>query len=144
MRQKKVALLRYPPILPQIEEQFEREKKNAEFKAREVPALLHTKPLSPQKSTKPPTCAENIILHSKVRSVQRDQYEAEKQKRANILEAEILERKALRDAEEAKEIASLRKTLVHKANPIHHYTPVTIKPSDKPVTQPMSPPLAKK
>ena len=128
----------------QIDGQFEREKKAAEFKAKEVPSRLYTKPLSPQKSTKPHTCVENVVLHSEVRSHQRDRYDAEKRGRADLLETEILQRKALRDAEEAKETAALRKTLVHKANPIHHYPPVMIKPSDRCVTQPISPPFAKK
>jgi targeting protein for Xklp2 len=57
----------------------------------------------------------------------------------NILETENLQRRALRNAEDVKEIATYRKGLVHKANPIHHYAPLVIKPSDRPITQPISP-----
>lgn len=86
-----------------------------------MPALLYSKPFSPEKSTRPLTQVDNIILHSEVRSHLRGQYDAEKEKRVKIVESENLQRRALRDADEAKELAEYRKTLVHKANPIHHY-----------------------
>jgi targeting protein for Xklp2 len=80
-----------------------------------------------------------MVLHSEVRSNQRAKYESEKKQRVFTLEVENLQRRALREAEEAKEIAKLRRSLVHKAQPIAHYAPVIVKPSDRPVTQPMSP-----
>ena len=66
-------------------------------------------------------------------------YDKEKKKRFDILEAENLQRRALREAEEAKEITTYRKNLVHKAKPINQYAPIIIKPSTKPVTEPVSP-----
>ena len=123
----------------QIDTQFQKEKREAEFKAKKAPDLLYTKPFSPEKSTRPPTRVDNFVLHSEARSHQRDQYEAEREKRVKIVEAENLRRRALRDAGDAKELADYRKTLVHKANPVQHYAPLVIKPSDKTITEPRSP-----
>lgn len=80
-----------------------------------------------------------MVLHSEARSNQRAKFELEKRKRANYLEVENLQRRALREAKEAKEIAHYRKNLVHKAQPIGHYAPIIIKPSDRAITQPISP-----
>ncbi len=46
---------------------------------------------------------------------------------------------ALREAEEVKRLAEHRRTLVHRAQPIHHYAPVAIKPSDRTLTDAISP-----
>ncbi|KAJ2323544.1 Protein tpx2, partial [Coemansia sp. RSA 2673] len=40
---------------------------------------------------------------------------------------------------EEEEIKRLRKLLVHKAQPVRHYKPVVIKPSDRPLTVPKTP-----
>lgn len=123
----------------QIDKQFQKEREEAEFKAGDVSARLYTKPFSPERSKKPLTHVENVILHSEVRSSQRVMYETEKQKRINLLETDNLARRALRDTKEAKDIAVYRRSLVHKANPINRYAPLIVKPSGKPVTQPISP-----
>ena len=102
-------------------------------------SVLYTKPFVPERSTRPLTRVENVILHSEQRSNQRAKFEAEKQKRTHLLEMENLQRRTLREAKEAKEIAEYRRSLVHKAMPVGHYAPLLIKPSDKPVTEPISP-----
>ena len=48
-------------------------------------------------------------------------------------------RKILREQEEEEQLRVLRKSLVHKALPIHDYPPVNIQPSSKPLTNPKSP-----
>ena len=117
-----------------------REKEEAEFKAKKnVSVLLNSKPFVPEKSSHPLARVDNFVLHSELRSNQRLKYDAEKNKRSYLLEVDNLQRKALREATEAKEIAEYRKTLVHKAQPVAHYVPVVIKPSDRPCTQPISP-----
>lgn len=122
----------------QVENQTEQEKREAEFKARDA-SVLYSKPFSPEKSTKPLTRVDNVVLHSQLRSGLRAKYEAARQGRADLLLEENLQRRALREAEEAKEVAKYRKGLVHKAQPIGRYAPVVVKPSQKPVTQPISP-----
>jgi targeting protein for Xklp2 len=47
----------------------------------------------------------------------------------------------LRMEREKEELRELRKSLVPKAQPIHHYTPVQLKPSEKLLTVPRSPEL---
>lgn len=44
-----------------------------------------------------------------------------------------------REREERLESLRSRIATVHKANPIRHYQAIEIRPSDKPVTQPMTP-----
>lgn len=79
------------------------------------------------------------MLHSELRSKQRLKYDSDKKKRYHMLELDNLHRRAIREESEAKEIADLRRTLVHKAQPIAHYAPTIIKPSGRPCTQPISP-----
>lgn len=121
-----------------MEQQSQQEKNDAEFKAKDA-SILYSKPFMAEKSSKPLTRVENIILHSSVRSSQRAEFEAIKKRKSHFVEVENLQRRALREAEEAKEIAQYRKSLVHKARPIQHYAPIVIKPSDRPVTNPISP-----
>lgn len=126
-------------LLLQIDKQFQKEKKDSEFKAKDASAILYTRPFSANKSTKPLTRVENVILHSELRSNRRAKYDTDKQERVQLIETENLQRRALREAGEAKEIAAYRRSLVHKANPVGNYAPLIIKPSTKPVTQPISP-----
>lgn len=101
----------------QVENQFDEETKKTNFKASVVPNV-YGKPFAPKKSTKPLTSVGNMVLHSELRSSQRAKFDEEKLKRIHVIEEENLQRRALREAKEAKEIAALRKTLVHKAQPI--------------------------
>ena len=61
-----------------------------------------------------------------------------RQKEAELEAArrEIEDRK--RESEE-EDIRILRKEAIHKAQPVPHYNPFAVLPSDKPVTAPMSP-----
>ncbi len=126
-----------------MEKEQEERKREAEFKAKDDVSYLYNKPFAPEKATKPLVHVDNnLVLHSEVRSSQRAKYEAERKKRSQLLEVENLQRRALREAKDAKEMVKYRRSLVHKAQPIVHYAPITIKPSDKPVTQPISPQLS--
>lgn len=49
------------------------------------------------------------------------------------------EREAQREREEQEALALLRKQMVHKAQPIHRYKNVKVKPSSKPLTEAHSP-----
>ena len=62
----------------------------------------------------------------------------QKQKEAELEGAKrLLEERRKREEEE--EIAKIRRDAVPKAQPIRHYKPVEVHPSDKPLTQPMAP-----
>ena len=116
----------------------------SKFKASD-PSSLYTRPFIPAKSTKPLTETSNThILQTELRSELRSQFELEKKSREEERERTEEERKAVREAEEAEEIKALRRSLVHKAQPIHHYTPLSIVPSTKKLTTPTSPVLVSK
>jgi len=45
----------------------------------------------------------------------------------------------MKEAEERAEFERMRREAVHKANPVKQYRRMAIKPSEKPLTAPMSP-----
>ena len=127
-------------ILLQVTAENEEHSRAKEFKASENKSL-YVKPFLPQKSIKPLTEANSIKLHTEVRTEQRSKFEAllkEKEEERSIEEAK---RQALREAEEARDIKLLRRSLVHKAQPIHQYSSIQIQPSNKQITCPKSPVL---
>lgn len=111
---------------------------DAEFRAQGT-SVLYKKPFMPKKPNRPLTSIDNFHLHTELRSEKRAKFDADRFRKEREIEVENLKRRALRDAEEAKEISKLRKTLVHKAQPIHHYEPVVVHTSDIPITVPVSP-----
>ena len=113
--------------------------KATEFKARHCSKYLYSEPALPPRVKLPLTEINSFVLSSETRSEQRAKFEEEKKLRENEKMAVEAERQALKDAEEAKEIEELRRSLVYKAQPIHHYNPIHIQPSTKPVTYPVSP-----
>ncbi|XP_023329388.1 targeting protein for Xklp2 [Eurytemora carolleeae] len=66
----------------------------------------------------------------------------EKKKKEVDLEEAKRNREERKKREEEEEIARLRKQAVHKAQPIRGYKPVEIRPSDRPLTLPVSPRLS--
>ena len=48
-----------------------------------------------------------------------------------------------RRQEEEEEVRRLRQEAVHKAQPIRSYAPIQILPSDRPITNPVSPKFSK-
>ena len=104
-----------------MEEKLQKEKEEAEFKAKKnVSAILYNKPFIPEKSRHPLTCVDNFVLHSELRSTQRMKYDSEKCKRYSLLEEKNLQRRPLKEISEAKEVVEFRKTLVRKAKPTAH------------------------
>ena len=113
-------------------------KQEAEFKAKDASAL-YQKPFVPLRSSQPLTEVNSFVLHSEMRHEQRAVYEAEKQQREQAREQENKDRQALKAAEEEKELIEYRKALVHKAQSVHQYGPIEIKPSTKSLTCPKAP-----
>ena len=106
----------------QVEEKKQQEKLQREFRAKKnVSSVLYGKPFEPEKSQRPALCVDNFMLRTELRSQERSKFDSLKLRRSCLLEASNLERKALRETEEAKEIAEYRKTLVHKPLPIGGY-----------------------
>lgn len=113
-------------------------KEDVEFKANPA-SVLEKEPFVPQKVVRPLLTVNNVMLHSEVRSEQRAKFDAKRMREEYEKMTENLQRRALRAKEESKELAEYRKQLVHKAQPVHHYAPIAIRPSERPFTQPISP-----
>ena len=122
-----------------MEEKRQQEKEQTEFKAKKkVSSILYGKPFVPEKRRKPLVRVDNFVLHTDLRSQKRHKYDSQRRHRSYLLEMENLQRRALREAEDAKEIVEYRKTLVHKPLPIAPPAPVVIKSVAMP-TVPISP-----
>lgn len=119
--------------------QKEEERKQHEVYATENKACLYNKPFEPVKSSKPLTESSNFVLHTALRSEDRTKFDEEKKKRELEKQADEENRQAPRETEEEERIKALRKSLVHKALPIHSYPSINIKPSSKPPTKARSP-----
>lgn len=115
-------------------------KSEAEFVARDC-KVLEQEPFVPHKSSKPLTEVSNFVLHTEIQSEQRKKFDEEQRQREMMMKQEEMEKKALKEAEDAIALKELRNSLVHKAQPIHHYAPVEIHSSDKPITMPIAPEL---
>lgn len=121
-----------------MEKEIEKAKEATEFKAHDA-KVLYTKPFQPHHSTKVVTDTDNFVLNTEVRGKQRTIYNAKLQQEALKQEQANLRRRALREIQEKKELSKFRETLVHKAQPVNKYPSVTVLPSGKGPTEPVSP-----
>lgn len=82
------------------------------------------------------------LRHTELRALKRQEYDQqmkEKEKHAAILKHEMDQEKLRKQAEEIQKIRNQRN---FRSNPIKHYKPVTLKPSEKSLTEPKSPNLS--
>ncbi|RUS26201.1 hypothetical protein BC938DRAFT_471081 [Jimgerdemannia flammicorona] len=114
------------------------EKENKRFRAQPIPAFTE-KAFQPNKSTKPLTQTDNVQLYTAVRAAERRVLDDQKKEREAIDE-KVKEKKRKEDMErEKQDIRQYRRKLVHKAQPVKQYSSVQIQPSDKQLTEPISP-----
>ena len=113
-------------------------KENAEFRAKEA-TVLYKPPFTAARADQPMTEVSNFVLHTEMRSKQRAKFDMELEQKELQREQENSERQAMAEAEEAKKVAAMRRSMVHKALPVRHYAPVMVKPSSRPLTAPHSP-----
>jgi len=125
-------------VTKELEEQ---RKAASNFKAQEAKVLTKA-PFEPKIIEKPLRELDNIsrpFAHSEKRAEERAKYDMEmKHKEAELEGAKrlLVER---RKREDEEEISKERKEAVPKAQPIRHYKPIEVHPSEKPLTQPMAP-----
>jgi len=120
-----------------VEQKFQEEQKEREFKANEA-TVLQKKAFIPEPSSKPLAEVQNFTLHSEQRAVEREGWTMNKADKEAKLQAAVRERDARRKLEEDKELVIMRKERVHKAKPIKSYKkPPTMEA--RPVTIPESP-----
>lgn len=125
-------------IKKSLEEQAKLEKEQREFRARSD-AVVHKQPFIPEKSKKPLTDISGFTLNTEIRSEERNEFEMHRKRKEDELLAAKRENEERQAAEEAAEIARLRRTIVHKANPVPSYKPYVVKPSERHPTIPKSP-----
>lgn len=121
-----------------IKKELDDQRKAANFKANE-PRVLHQAPFMIKPSDKPLSELSNFTLHSDRRAEDREKYERERLRREVDLEQAKREGEVRRKHEQADQVAKMRKQAVHKAQPIKVGKPVQIRPSEKPLTNPVSP-----
>ncbi|KAF8795144.1 Targeting protein for Xklp2 like protein [Argiope bruennichi] len=114
------------------------EEQQMSFKAQPAD-VLKKKPFVPEKPPKPNLEIEEFHLHTEKRASERHRLEEIKKAEEREKERILQEQKRIQEEQERMELMKLRQELVHKANPIPEYKPVEIKPSDKPLTIPISP-----
>jgi len=123
-----------------INKELEDQKKAANFKASE-PKVLSQAPFVPKPAEKHLIEISNFNLHTDRRAEERREYEMEKKKKEVDLDSAKRQLEQRKEREQEEEVQKMRKQQVHKAQPIRGYKPVEIKPSEKPLTMPMSPRL---
>ncbi|XP_074067941.1 targeting protein for Xklp2 isoform X2 [Macrotis lagotis] len=128
----------------QLEEDLKQQKEAACFKARPN-TVIHQEPFVPKKEKKPTSDLSGSIVQEPFQLATerraRERQEFEKQMaEVEAQKAQKLEEARQREEEQKKEeLAKLRQELVHKANPIRKYQGVEVKPSEQPLTLPVSP-----
>jgi len=83
-----------------------------------------------------------LMMHTELRAQKRseyDQHQKEKERQALLLRRDMEEEKMRRQQEEIQKIRMQRHTF--RSRPIKYYKPVEVKPSEKPLTEPVSPQL---
>lgn len=79
------------------------------------------------------------LLHTEVRALKRNEYEShmkERERMANLKKQDLEQEKMKKQQEE---IQKLRLKNTFKSNPIKHFKPIEVKPSERPLTEPKSP-----
>ncbi|XP_018897899.1 uncharacterized protein [Bemisia tabaci] len=108
------------------------------FKA-QPPTVLQKDPFIPKKADRPLLEIPDFELKTERRAREREQFEITMKEREAQMEMALREREAERKRQEEREIAMMRQQAVHKAQPVPKVKPPQIKPSMKPLTNPVSP-----
>jgi len=122
-----------------VEQDLKKQREAANFRAKPA-AILEREPFRPKPSEKLPTALdEEFQLNSDRRAAERILFDEKVRKREAEETAEKRRVEQLREKEREEEVRQIRQEAVHKALPIKHYKPVTIVPSDRPLTDARSP-----
>jgi len=127
----------------QLKEEEEQKKQLAEFKAN-PPKVLDQAPFVPKAARKPLTEFKEFQLATNERAEAWEENEARKAEQDAENRAMEEERERMTKLAEEKEIKKMREDMVHKAQPVPHFKPMDVRPSEKPVTLPESPNWSKR
>lgn len=128
-----------------IQEKLKQEKEATCFKARPN-VVTHSEPFVPKKENRPPIeglsdsiVQESFVLATEKRAQERIEFEKRLAEKETLIEKKEEERRRYLEEQEKEEMLRLREEAVHKANPIRKYKAFEVKPSDHPLTVPVSP-----
>lgn len=121
------------------EKEMERERQLAQgVKARE-PKVLSKKPFLPSSSDREPVRPLDLHLRTDLRSEERRQYEQRRKDKEAEMEGARQQEMERRERQEQLELQKQRNATITKAQPIRHFAPIEIVPSNMPLTAPKTP-----
>lgn len=128
-----------------IQEELQQQKEATYFKARPN-VITHLEPFVPKKENRPPIeglsgsiVQENFVLATEKRAEERMEFEKRLAEKESLIEKKEEDRRRYLEEQEKEEVLRLREEAVHKANPVRKYKTFEVKPSDHPLTVPVSP-----
>ncbi|KAL4234469.1 Protein tpx2 [Mactra antiquata] len=122
-----------------LEEELHQQIEKTRFKAKDA-HVLEQEPFIPHKENKHTTAdISEFEFNTAKRLVKRDVYETHKKAKQDAVDNIRKQEQKMKEAEERAEMERLRKEAVHKAQPIKRYRNVEVRPSDRPLTHPMTP-----
>uniref|UniRef100_A0A6D2W6Y1 TPX2 microtubule nucleation factor n=1 Tax=Takifugu rubripes TaxID=31033 RepID=A0A6D2W6Y1_TAKRU len=101
--------------------------------------VTHKEPFQPRKESRIAVVPDAFELSTERRARDRQEYERTAMEKEAIRAMMEEEHKREEEQREKEEIARLRQEQVHKAQPVKHYKPVSLKKSEVPLTVPQSP-----
>lgn len=121
------------------EKEMERERQLAQgVKARE-PKVLSKKPFLPSGSDREPVRPLDLHLRTDLRSEERRQYEQRRKDKEAEMEGARQQEMERRERQEQLELQRQRNATITRAQPIRHFAPMEIAPSNIPLTAPKTP-----
>ena len=128
------------------------------FKASDA-KVLSKRPFMPKQCDKDPVRPRELNLHTDIRSEERQKFDQQIRDKEAEMEAAkqqvsyttafierflklsfiVLQEMERREQEEMMDAQRQRELTVHKAAPVRNYKPITIQPSERPVTDPSTP-----
>eukprot|EP00741_Cyanophora_paradoxa_P006413 tig00001001_g6215.t1 len=124
-----------------IAEKARRIQEEAEFHARAWDRDRAEDYWTPHLDNRPPVQPEEPGLHSSERAERRRQFDAVMAAKEAEIAAARSELLAAKEEEERREVAEMRRSMVHHAEPIRRYKPTAITRSTAPLTEPKTPTL---
>ena len=117
-----------------MNEELDKLKQITVFRASDA-KTIYNKPFVPTQSSKPLTESNGPVCHTEQRLEERAKFDNHVKKTQEMKEQVEIERQAILESEDAKQVKKLRRTLVHKAQPVQNYAPIKVQPSlKKPTT----------
>ncbi|XP_034029032.1 targeting protein for Xklp2 [Thalassophryne amazonica] len=121
-----------------VKEEQKQQEKAALFKARPN-TVTHKEPFQPRKENRPTSVPEPFELLTEQRARGRQEFERLVNEKESLRACLEEEQRQEEERHQKQEVAKLRQDQVHKAQPVRHYKPVSVKKSEVPLTIAQSP-----